>query len=155
MQPRMAKQQSCMNGVQGDLTYCSMVFLWKKKVKLVRPPKRLYIHFRNIALFRVKSRPNHILESSSPSTENLCDEAFSAIASSTSATAPTIVVKFLTMKNRNSILNLAFHARQFKCSMTKDLPVVMHIQRPTIPNNTVNKHYKHGKRIQWKIVDTD
>jgi len=37
----------------------------------------------------------------------------SAIASS-SVTAPPIIVKFPTMKDRNSILNLPFHARQFK-----------------------------------------
>jgi len=38
----------------------------------------------------------------------------SATASSTSATASPIVVKCLTMKDRNSILNQASHARQFK-----------------------------------------
>ena len=45
----------------------------------------------------------------------------SAIASSSSVTAPPIVVKFVTMKDRNSIFNLASHARQFKCSITKHL----------------------------------
>ena len=48
----------------------------------------------------------------------------SAITSS-SVTAPPIVVKFVTMKDRNSILNLASHARQFECSITKHLPLAM------------------------------
>jgi len=44
---------------------------------------------------------------------------------SSSVTAPPIVVKFVTMKDRNSILNLASHARQFECSITKHLPLAM------------------------------
>jgi len=61
-----------------------------------------------------------------------------AIASSTSATAPPIVVKFLTMKHRNFILNVASHASQFKCSITKHLPLAMQIQRRTLLS-TANK----------------
>jgi len=71
----------------------------------------------------------------------------SAIASSTSVIAPPIVVKFLT-KDRNSILNLAPHARQFKCSITKHLPLVMQSQRRTLlntANSTSNESESSGK----------
>jgi len=78
----------------------------------------------------------------------------SAITSSSSVTAPPIVVKFVTMKDRNSIFNLASHARQFKCSITKHLPLAMQIQRRTLLK-IANKLYKQGKRIQWKIIDAD
>ena len=55
-----------------------------------------------------------------------------AITSSSSVTAPPIVVKFVTMKDRNSNFNLASHARQFKCSITKHLPLAMQIKRRTL-----------------------
>ena len=77
----------------------------------------------------------------------------SAITSS-SVNAPPIVVKFVTMKDRNSIFNLASHARQFKGSITKHLPLAMQIQRRTLLK-IANKLYKQGKRIQWKIIDAD
>ena len=77
-----------------------------------------------------------------------------ANASSTSAAAPCTVVKFLTMKDRNSILNLAFLARQFKRSITKHLPLSMQTQQRSLLN-IANKLYKQGKRIQRKIDDKD
>ena len=70
----------------------------------------------------------------------------STIASSTYVTASPIVVKLLNMKDRNSILNLASHARQFKCSITKHLPLAMQTQRGTLLK-TANELYKQGKRI--------
>jgi len=78
----------------------------------------------------------------------------SAITSSSSATAPPIVVKFVTMKDRNSIFNLASHVRQFECSITKYLPLAMQIQRRTLLK-IANKLYKQGTRIQWKIINAD
>jgi len=78
----------------------------------------------------------------------------SVITLSSSVTAPPIVVKFVTMKDRNSIFNLAFHARPFKCSITKHLALAMQIQRRTLLK-IAKKLYKQGKRIQWKIIDAD
>jgi len=78
----------------------------------------------------------------------------SAITSSSSVTAPPIVMKFVTMKDRNSIFNLASHARQFKCSRTKHLPLAMQIQRRTL-HKIADKLYKQEKRNQWKIIDAD
>jgi len=57
------------------------------------------------------------------------------------------------MKDWISILNLAFHSRQFKYSITKHLSIsIEETQRRTLLN-TANKLYKKEKRIQWKIVD--
>jgi len=56
------------------------------------------------------------------------------------------------MKDRNSILNLASHARQFKCSITKHLQ--LSTQTRTLLN-TANKLSKQGKQIQRNFVDTD
>jgi len=60
----------------------------------------------------------------------------------------------VTMKDRNSIFNLASHSRQFKCSITKHLPLAMQIQTRTLLK-IANKLYKQGTRIQWKIINAD
>ena len=77
----------------------------------------------------------------------------SAIASSTSVTAPPIVVNFLTIEDRNSILNLASHARQFKCSITKHLPLAMQIQRRTLLN--CKQTLQTRKANPMEITDAD
>ena len=58
------------------------------------------------------------------------------------------------MKNRNSVLHLASHGRQFNFSITKHLPLAMQTQRRTLLK-TANELYKQGKQIQWKIVERD
>jgi len=71
----------------------------------------------------------------------------SAISSSTSVTAPSIVVKFLTMKDRTSILNLASHARQIY-SITKHLPSAMQINDVLSSKLKINSTKKEANQVE-------
>jgi len=69
-------------------------------------------------------------------------------------TSPPIVVKLCKMKDKFIILKLAPRARQFKCNITKHLPLSMQRQRKLLMKQA-SSLYAAGKRIQWKINDSD
>jgi len=104
-EPRTAKPRSCactsFKWIKHPVPFHSHE--WKKCNFWDYWKETSYIYFRKIALFNIKPWPDHILKRSSLPLKT------SPIASSTSATVPPIVVKFLNMKDRNSILKLASH----------------------------------------------
>jgi len=69
-------------------------------------------------------------------------------------TSPPIVVKLCKMKDKFNILKLALRARQFKCNITKHLPLSMQRQRKLLMKQA-SSLYAAGKRIQWRINDSD
>jgi len=65
-----------------------------------------------------------------------------------------IVVKLVSMKDKHSLLKLAPDARKMKVNITRHLPMAMQAQRKTLLK-TASRLYNQGKKIQWKVVDTD
>ena len=107
-----------------------------------------YIYFWKIALFCLKSRPNHFLERSSPSTENVCHYFIFFCY------CITACCEIGDHERPELYLQPSFPCQTVKCSIKKHLPLAMQIQRRTLLK-IANKLYKQGKRIQWKIIDED
>jgi len=78
----------------------------------------------------------------------------SKISDSTSKRPPPIVVKFCTMRDKMEVFKLAPRVRQFHCAITKHLPVSMQRQRKSFLAHA-NMLFKAGKKLQWKVIDSD
>jgi len=131
-----------MNFVRRSLTYCSMAFLWKKS-ETSATSEKIIRTFISEKLYFCASNLDRIIFSN----VHRLPRKTSAISSSTSVTAPSIVVKFLTMKDRTSILNLASHARQIY-SITKHLPLAMQINDVLSSKLKINSTKKEANQVE-------
>jgi len=69
-------------------------------------------------------------------------------------TSPPIVVKLCKMKDKFNILKLDPRAREFKCNITKHLPLSIQRQGKLLMKQASSLDAA-GKRIQWRINDSD
>jgi len=67
---------------------------------------------------------------------------------------PPIVVKFVKMADKLTILETAADAKNYNVGITQHLPVAMQRQRRKLLD-TATRLYNQGKKIKWKIIDSD